>query len=249
MARGSVRRWLVLSAPLLIAAACSGNASGPSPTTTTTTSSSIGGSVPTSTPSADPGVTAIDGVVVGGVDAPGYTVDVPHRWSTSDGAFIVKSGPSVLGLSVWDVAEVTRDPCHWKGRSFDPGPTLEDLVGALTAQKMRHATRPRDVTLDGYQGSYLEWSVPAGMEVTGDADFTGCDVEPSNGQLDFVSWYGVADGERYQQVAGQVDRLWVLDVDGQRLLVDATYSPDTTEADRGELAGIVESLRFTDPPA
>jgi hypothetical protein len=40
--------------------------------------------------------------------------------------------------------------------------------------------------------------------------------------------------------------LWVLDVEGQRLVVDATYSPDTPEADRAELAAIVGSLRFTD---
>jgi len=38
--------------------------------------------------------------------------------------------------------------------------------------------------------------------------------------------------------------LWVLDVNGQRLLVDATYPPDTTDANRAELMSIVESLRF-----
>jgi hypothetical protein len=48
-------------------------------------------------------------------------------------------------------------------------------------------------------------------------------------------------------VAGQVDRLWVLDVDGQRLLIDATYSPDATTTDRDELAHAVESLEFRTP--
>ncbi len=43
--------------------------------------------------------------------------------------------------------------------------------------------------------------------------------------------------------------LWVLDVDGQRLVIDATYSPDTTKADRAQLDDIVESLRFTDHAA
>jgi hypothetical protein len=41
-------------------------------------------------------------------------------------------------------------------------------------------------------------------------------------------------GNRYEQVSGQVDRLWVLDVNGERLVVDATYSPDTIQADRNE---------------
>jgi hypothetical protein len=138
------------------------------------------------------------------------------------------------------------DPCHWHGNLVDPGPTVEDLVSALSAQKMRHATKPIDVTLGGHDGQYLEWSVPDDMVVTGDADFKGCDVEPSNGHLDFVSWTGNSQGERYQQVAGQVDRLWILDVDGQRLVVDATYSPDTSEAVRDELGRIAESLRFED---
>ena len=54
-------------------------------------------------------------------------------------------------------------------------------------------------------------------------------------------------GNRYEQVPGQVDRLWVLDVHGQRLIVDATYSPDTPQADRAELTQVVESLRFVSP--
>ena len=126
----------------------------------------------------------------------------------------------------------------------DPGPTVDDLVDALTTQRFRHATEPTDVTLDDYQGRAFEWSVPDDWVVTGDAEFEGCDIEPSNGLRTFVSWLGNGEGQRFQHVAGQIDMLWVLDVEGQRLVVDATYSPDTTDADRAELMGIVESLRF-----
>jgi hypothetical protein len=185
----------------------------------------------------------IEGQVLGVGDYPGYTLEVPITWSVN-GPFVVKPVPGVLGLSVWDVGRVPRDPCHWQASLVDPGPTVDDLVDALTTQRLRHATEPTDVRLGGFRGRYLEWSVPADMVVTGDADFEGCDVEPSNGHRDFVSWVGNGYGERFQQVAGQVDMLWVLDVDGQRLLVDATYSPDITEADRAELMRIVESLRF-----
>ena len=200
---------------------------------------------PDVTVSPDLGLTSIDGQVIGGGDYPGYTAKVPGTWSVN-GSFVIGPGPGVLGLSVWDVGEVPRDPCHWQKSLYDPGPTVDDLVEALTTQRLRHATEPTDVTLGGYRGRYVEWSVPTDMVVTGDSEFQGCDVEPSNGLRDFVSWFGNGDGERYQQVAGQVDMLWILDVDGQRLLVDATYSPDTTETDRAVLGGIVESLRFTD---
>jgi hypothetical protein len=230
--RWTAARWLVMSASLLVAAACSGGEPA---------------SIPA--PSANPDVTSIDASVLGGGDYPGYTVQAPPGWSSLDGHFVVKAGSGVLGLSVWDVGEVPRNPCHWHEHMVDPGPTVDDLVAALVAQAMRNTTMPTDVTLGGYRGLYLEWSVPADMVVTGDADFEGCDVEPSNGHRDFVSWLGDGLGERYQQVAGQVDRLWVLDVDGQRLLVDATYSPDTPKADRDELDRIANSLLFVDPAA
>ncbi len=231
--RWTTRGWLVLSASLLVAA-CSGAPERERPSTPS---------------SVDQAPTTIDAQVLGGGDYPGFTVEVPTEWSTFDGHFVVKGGSGVLGLSVWDVGEVPRNPCHWKGNLYDPGPTVDDLVAALEAQPMRHATTPTDVTLGGYHGRYLEWSVPNDMVVTGDADFEGCDVQPSNGHRDFVSWLGNGFGERYQQVAGQVDMLWVLDVDGQRLVIDATYSPDTTKADRAQLDDIVESLRFTDHAA
>lgn len=238
--------WLVLWVSLL-ATACSGPSAEPS--STPTASSPRTESTPSATPSAGPEVNTIAGDVLGGGDYPGYTVEAPAGWSsTSDGHFVVGQG-SIVGMSVWDVGEVPRDPCHWSGSLRDPGPTVVDLVGALTAQRLRQATEPTPVTLDGYEGFFLEWSVPADMVVTGDAEFQGCDIEPSNGLRDFVSWLGNGEGERYQQVAGQVDMLWVLDVEGQRLVVDATYSPDTPEADRSELAAIVESLRFTDQAA
>ena len=165
-------------------------------------------------------------------------------WSSDGISSRNQTTSRVLGLSVWDVGRVARNACHWRGHLYDPGPTVDDLVAALAAQPMRNATTPIDVTLGGYHGEYLEWSVPTDMVVTGDSDFAGCSVFPSNGHRDFVSWFGNGYGERYQQVAGQVDRLWVLNVHGQRLVVDATYSPDTTEAERLELGQIAKSLRF-----
>jgi len=110
---------------------------------------------------------------------------------------------------------------------------------------MRHATTPADVTLAGYHGKYLEWSVPADMKVTGDSDFSGCDIQ-TDGHRNFVSWEGAGGvGQRWQQMAGQVDRLWILDVDGQRLVVDASYSPDSTQAQRDEEDRVVRSIRFS----
>ncbi len=235
--------WLAVPAiAALVLVGCSATAtSEPSQAVTSTRA-------PTTSPSVEPPTTRrIVGRVLGGGTFPAYSVEAPDGWSSADGKFVIKHGAAVIGLSVWDVVEVPSDPCHWQGHLTVPGPTVDDLVRALVAQASRAATQPADVTLAGHTGKYIEWSVPADMVVTGDADFEGCDVEPSNGHRDFRSWTSSAGGSRYQQVAGQVDRLWILDVDGQRLVVDATYSPDTTEVDRAELGQVAESLRFENP--
>jgi hypothetical protein len=60
-----------------------------------------------------------------------------------------------------------------------------------------------------------------------------------------VSWLGSGgEGERWQQMAGQTDRLWILNVNGLRLVVDASHWPDTTQAQLDEEDQIVNSIQF-----
>ncbi len=206
----------------------------------------------TPAPTFSPGVTALTAgrhaalVLASGNSYPEYTVVVPKGWFEQAGNFIVTpASEPVLGVTVWDVGEVYRDPCHWQGQAFDPGPGVANLVAALVAQKTRNATTPTDVTLAGYAGKYLEWSVPADMKSSAWSEFDACDVV--SGDHNFNSWYAYGVGYRYEEVPGQVDQLWVLDVNGQRLVVDATYSPNTSQGDRAELEQVVDSLRFRAP--
>ena len=242
---------------VLSLAACSAAgqpSSAPTASSTATPPASVGqpsASVSATPASPSPLATGMDqasGIVLGDGPLPTYTVAVPHGWlATGDGHFVTHSGDGVvIGFGVWEVMTVPTDPCHWKAHLVDPGPTVDDLVRALLAQATRHATKPTDVTLAGYAGKYLEWSVPTGLVVTGDADFKGCDIQ-DNGHLDFVSWMSYGGGERYQQVAGQIDQLWVLDVNGQRLVVDATHSSNAPAALKAELATMIQSIRFVLP--
>jgi hypothetical protein len=136
----------------------------------------------------------------------------------------------------WDVDQVYPTPCKWKGKPMvDPGPDVDRLVAALSDQPLRNATAPTDIELGGFHGKYLELSVPT------DIDFDDCD------EGYFESW--TANGwasDRYQQKPGQVDRIWVLDVNGERLVVDASYLPEATPQDRAELESVVDSIRFLD---
>jgi hypothetical protein len=60
----------------------------------------------------------------------------------------------------------------------------------------------------------------------------------------FRSWTAENGGDRYQQGPGQVDRLWILAIEGRRLVIDATYMPVATEQDRAELAQVADSIAF-----
>jgi hypothetical protein len=230
---------LLITASLFAAGACSGSAA------TSSSGSALPSSETTAETDTDAETQRLGAAVIGIGDYPRYTVKASAGWS-SNGHFVT-SKPGVIGIGVWVVSKVPRDPCHWKGQLRDPGPSTDDLVGALRDQKYSQAGAPGKITLAGYPATYLVLTVPEDRAVTGNGDFQGCD-DAGNNKRDFVRWFGNGFGVRYEQVAGQVDRLWILDMNGQRLVVDATYSPDTAKAAREELSRVVESIRFADTP-
>jgi hypothetical protein len=182
----------------------------------------------------------LDRIPSGGEGFPAIEITVPDGWENLDGWGLHRGrfGAAPVAIQFWDVGQVYRDPCQWDGTLFEPGPSVAELTAALVDRPMRNATPPVDVTLDGRDGKYLEWSVPA------DLDFADCDADGADHY--FESWAGAVDGDRYQQGPGQVDRLWILDVDGRRLVIDAFDMPSATDAERQELLDVVASIRFED---
>jgi hypothetical protein len=173
---------------------------------------------------------------------PAIRASTPTTWDAVDGWALVR-GPcaetgctdadTTMAVLFWRVTEVYGESCDWLGTTFDPGPSVGDLAAALQAVPTRNATEPVPVTVGGAEGVYLEWSVPI------DADFDACD------EGFFESWKGDVGGtDRYQQLPGQVDRIWILDVDGQRLVIDAFYLPATPEVERQEIDDIIASIGF-----
>lgn len=166
---------------------------------------------------------------------PNIVITVPGGWNSYERFAVQRfvDTPRQLVVSVWNVVDVYSNGCHWIGPMIHPGPTVDELGAVLAARPLRNATAPVAVSFGGYAGKYLVWSVPA------DIRFSDCD----GGR--FMSWIGA--GDRYQQGPGQVDRLWILDVEGHRLVIDATYMPGATEQDRAELAAVVNSIAFETP--
>lgn len=185
----------------------------------------------------------LDQIPSGGAGLPAVLITVPDGWSNLRGWGVYRGAlvDAPVSVQFWDVGSVYGHPCQWQGTLFDPGPGVDDLANALVLRPMRGATEPTDVTLDGHDGRYVELSVPA------DLDFATCDADGAEHY--FESWVGVSDGDRYHQGPGQVDRLWILDVDGRRLVIDGFDMPFATDAERQELLDVIASIRFEAPTA
>ena len=122
-----------------------------------------------------------------------------------------------------------REPCHRQRARLNHAATVRGGIG-----------------LDGRSGTYLEWNVPTDIAFEDNGDFPDCD-STKDGHSDFRSWTGSGwSSNRYHQGPGQVDRLWILDVDGERLVIDAFSMPSASPEEAEELAGVVASIRFVD---
>jgi hypothetical protein len=151
--------------------------------------------------------------------------DVPEA------AVLLWSWPAGTGFYVFG------DPCQWASTKPDtPATTADEIVAGLAAQASRDASEPVEVSIGGYAGKSITLHVPD------DAVFDSCD---SN---EFAS-YGVTGDElaRYHQGPGQIDELWVVDVNGAIAIIDATYRTDTPAELVDEMQAIAESITFEAP--
>lgn len=141
------------------------------------------------------------------------------------------SGPAELTFSTFD--SVYADACHYdKGLARPtPGPTVDALATALATMPGLDATTPTDVTLGGYQGKQLTLTAPAST--------AGCTLAPDG----YAIWQ-LPLGAIDSMTPGERDRVWILDVDGQRLVIDAAEVPGQTAEAKAEIQGILDSIRI-----
>jgi hypothetical protein len=180
---------------------------------------------------------------------PKFEITVPAGWSSLGGWAMHKgrlyTAPAFV--TFWEVDRVYATPCKWKDKPMvDPAHSVDALASALAKQPLRSATAPGDVVFGGFSGKYLQWSVPTNIAFDEaqpeKALFPDCDEKT------FQSWTGAPGwaSDRYQQAPGQVDWIWILDVQGEPLVIDASYLPTATARERRELKTIVDSIRFVD---
>ena len=129
------------------------------------------------------------------------------------------------GLRLVMVDTITKDDCAKRAGAVDGRASVDDLVAFLAGQPLIDISKNTDVTLDGYRGKYLEFTRTAG-EI--DCGWGGMDGWPASSPT----------------ASDEVDRVWILDVDGAPLVIDAFTSPLASEPVKAELRQIVESMQI-----
>lgn len=214
----------------------------------------------TSTPVATGPIALPEGTLTGGrylmqpaLDRPSLTIvaDIPAGWVGWPYNWAITSpGGSDEGVAIafMHADGLFSDPCHWDldgtGAWDQPGdvavgPTVDDLVEALRANTSYTTSTPIPVTFGAFQGSELELQLP-GADV-----LSTCDREPDGDPKglfyvfsgDGAGWYSQGPDNRW--------RLFIVDVDGTRLIAMINYFAATPQADVAAAQAIVESLEFT----
>jgi hypothetical protein len=234
------------------------NVGGPGLDPTPTAEASMAEPTPTPQPTSSPEITLpvgtfvfSDGRFSDGAARMPITVTIPAPgWYGQPGNGILGNVPEdedfgpedawIIGPFVGDL-HVPADPCRWSTTMPDtPATTVDEVVAALQRQASRDASEPVDITVDGHAGKSITLRVPD------DAELGECDFNRLSGGAEFCT---LTEGNpavchRYHQFPGQIDELWVLDVDGQVAVIDATWSDATPPDALAELRLILDSMTF-----
>lgn len=105
------------------------------------------------------------------------------------------------------------------------GPTVDDFVRALVDHPSLDVTTPVDVTLAGYPAKYLDLTTPA--------DISECGT------------YQPIAQHIYAQGPGHRWHMWVIDVDGVRVVVETNDYAGTSPQRLEEEQAIIDSLEIT----
>jgi hypothetical protein len=206
----------------------------------------FGGPGPTASPSATPSPTPTppalpDGRLTAGDyilrtvegDPMAFAITAPEGWTGFGGFFVggpnLSGAPDGVGISVNHDPQVTTDPCDSSVHTPPPGssgPSVDDLVSAISARRDLAVSGVTDAVLAGHSGKRLDLQFPATLACENHYVF----AEPKG-------LYANGPANRW--------RVWLLDVDGDTAVVVLLDYAGTPAADRAAAQAIVDSVRIT----
>ena len=161
---------------------------------------------------------------------------VPYGWVAGDVGSVGKNsgGPAEVSLAWFVVTHVYEDACDSAGTLTEVGASADELVAALVAQRNTDIEGPHDMRIGGYPAQRLDIGIPA------DLDTSACRYP---GRLIQI-WADAPEINFFALATDSSGSVYVTDVDGQRVVITATYGPEATDEDIAELEAIVASVRF-----
>ena len=166
-----------------------------------------------------------------------HEVDVPDMWEVLRGEIFSTSefsGGSGVFLVMNASARSTRlpaDPCQDQA-PVSVEPTARDLADALRAQPILQVTRPAPVMIGDRRGVHIRIRQPESVDPHACIDGQVALFSSTSKPLDWTMLYGGAE-------------MWILDVDGDRWVIFTNCDETCTQADRGTLRRMAESVTFT----
>lgn len=176
------------------------------------------------------------------------TVIIPDSgWTFDDAWNLVGPGDATFApfVAFWAFPDeefyVPADPCRAASTMPEtPAATVDEIAAALAAQASRDASEPVDVMIGGYTGKSLTLHAPTGVEES-ECETGEVITYSTNPDLDPDGFW------RNTQRPDEVSDLWILDVDGTTVIIDAVSSPDDPAELIKEVRGVVESTTFELP--
>jgi hypothetical protein len=170
---------------------------------------------------------------IGPLDEPFAVVDIPAGYTSWD-SFIKADKPAEpedpLMLGLWVITGVYVNPCAQSHKV--PPRSVRATADAFLQQRLTSPTKPREVDLAGYHGLYMQVATPT------DLDYGACDDAEVN------LWEGRPDGGYWTRMPGMVNRLWILDVNGQPMVIHLAVPPSATGHQIRAMTNIVGAATF-----
>jgi len=176
------------------------------------------------------------------------TVELPagSGWTGSDNWVTIgpkgNDAPDGMAIRFYTAGEqfnLFNNPLSASDGLLDPpvGPTVDDLVQAILSHPAWTATGPTGITIDGRAGQFVQLTIPL------DAD-----LRPSGNDQFLLFDNGSVGGQVWGWQPGQTHAIHIVDVDGERMIIEAFSYPGTSVEDLAAQQAVVDSVQFEPQP-
>jgi hypothetical protein len=187
-------------------------------------------------------------------------------WASKNGLVYKHLGQSdEVAFSLWAVRDVYDDPCHWQRSALSPLDithqtavvngviVLAPYVGGLANQTLRGPI-PRAITpvtfasvwggsTDHVTALRIDLSVPTELDIStcDKGQFRSWPVAYNGTEVNNAASLA-DDSANFHHVSGQLDSIYMVNVDRWPLVIDASHMPASSLTDLAELKSIVASM-------